>query len=45
MGSLGHYIMKSIIVYKGHQVMLGKNLSGETYGKATTGKTERDMGG
>ena len=44
-GNLGHYVMKSTIVYKGHQVMLGKNFSGETYGKVTTGKTVRDMGG
>ena len=37
--------MKSLLVYTGHQVMLGKNFSGETYGKVTTEKTERDMGG
>jgi hypothetical protein len=43
--NLGHYILKSTIVYKGHQVMLGKNFSGETCGKVRSEKTVRDMGG
>jgi hypothetical protein len=33
--------MKSLIVYTGHQVMLGKNFSRVTYGKVTTEKTGR----
>jgi hypothetical protein len=43
--NLGHYIMKSLIVYTGRQVMLGKNFSGVTYGKVTTEKNERERGG
>jgi hypothetical protein len=37
--------MKSLIVYTGHQVKLGKNFSGVTYGKVTAEKNERDTGG
>jgi hypothetical protein len=42
-GSSGYYIMGNFIVYRSNSIV-GQYFSGETCGKVTTVKNEKDMG-